>query len=455
MADQSFLARLGLRLGILGSAATLAIAAPDADGNYNDDCRTNGTRLGIYFDRTPAANAIGFVNNGNVIFQIGESTPIAPGLQLTPVAVNPGDAQTLWSNSGDSNALYYGASPLGGGVSFPLLAPDDTIGAPSYSWTSSPTNGMYRVSAAAIGFAIGGTARLSVSTAGAAVIGAFSATTTITATTAFRSDPGSNTVPGYGFTGETNTGMYRSAAGTLSFTSLGTQTLNLTSTAVSPLFPVLGVTGTAAAPGFATAGDPNTGIYGHAADALGLSAGGTGRFIVRTTYLEGTVPFATTFGTAAAPAFSYASEQTTGMYRSAANTIGFSTSSTLRLSISTTEITAALALNMGGFSLTNYTIGTVTVAGTALTLQASNASTYAGRYVIFTSGSGCTVSINNDLPAGFNMVFEQNAAGTVTFAAGTGTVVNRQSFLSTAGQYAIGSLVCRTTGNAVLAGDLA
>ena len=35
------------------------------------------------------------------------------GLQLTPVATNPGTATTLWSNSGASNSIYYGSTRLG------------------------------------------------------------------------------------------------------------------------------------------------------------------------------------------------------------------------------------------------------------------------------------------------------------------------------------------------------
>lgn len=37
------------------------------------------------------------------------------GLQLDHVAANPGDAMTLWANSGDSDALYYGATKISGG----------------------------------------------------------------------------------------------------------------------------------------------------------------------------------------------------------------------------------------------------------------------------------------------------------------------------------------------------
>ncbi len=61
MSMQSFLAKAGLRLSILGSAASLAIAAPIADGNPNPAAHTYANRTGVYF---PTATSIGVVTNG-------------------------------------------------------------------------------------------------------------------------------------------------------------------------------------------------------------------------------------------------------------------------------------------------------------------------------------------------------------------------------------------------------
>lgn len=44
----------------------------------------------------------------------------------------------------------------GGGTSFPLLAPNDTAGAPSYSFTNSTTTGVYRFAADSLGFSTNG-----------------------------------------------------------------------------------------------------------------------------------------------------------------------------------------------------------------------------------------------------------------------------------------------------------
>jgi hypothetical protein len=65
MAATSLLARLGLRIATLGSAASLAIAAPTAEGNVAQTAHTAATRTGFYF---PANNKIAMVANALEVF---------------------------------------------------------------------------------------------------------------------------------------------------------------------------------------------------------------------------------------------------------------------------------------------------------------------------------------------------------------------------------------------------
>ncbi len=58
MAEQSFLTKLGMRFGTLGIAASLAMAAPLATGDYNTTCGTDSNRVGWYFDRTVGVERI-------------------------------------------------------------------------------------------------------------------------------------------------------------------------------------------------------------------------------------------------------------------------------------------------------------------------------------------------------------------------------------------------------------
>lgn len=78
-----------------------------------------------------------------------------------------------------------------------------------------------------------------------------------------------------------------------------------------------------------------------------------------------------------------------------------------------------------------------------------------------TAGSGITVTLPKDLPAGFTCMVEQSGAGQITFAAATGAaLVNRQSHTKTAGQYALCTLYVRDNDDGIsaswlLAGDTA
>lgn len=89
------------------------------------------------------------------------------------------------------------------------------------------------------------------------------------------------------------------------------------------------------------------------------------------------------------------------------------------------------------------------------------ASTEAGKLVTLNNASGITVTLSKTAPAGFQCGWLQLGAGRATFAAESGgSLVNRQSFFRSAGQYAGGSLIVASNsgGSAaawVLLGDVA
>lgn len=71
MSRQSSLAVLGLRLSVLGSLASLALAAPLADGDVSQAAHTDASRMGLYFDRTPSAEKMVFVVEGDALLSVG------------------------------------------------------------------------------------------------------------------------------------------------------------------------------------------------------------------------------------------------------------------------------------------------------------------------------------------------------------------------------------------------
>jgi hypothetical protein len=102
---------------------------------------------------------------------------------------------------------------------------------------------------------------------------------------------------------------------------------------------LVGSAGTSAAPAFTTTGDLNTGIWFPAADTVQLNAGGTR--VLSSTASALTVPLATTFslpligpvGTSAAPAFTFAGDSDTGIFRPSANELRFVTNGATRFKI--------------------------------------------------------------------------------------------------------------------------
>lgn len=72
MPAQSQLAKLGMRIGTLGSIASLAFAAPLAEGNLSQDAHTDAARIGVYFDREVGGAGIGLVSMGVRRAFIGE-----------------------------------------------------------------------------------------------------------------------------------------------------------------------------------------------------------------------------------------------------------------------------------------------------------------------------------------------------------------------------------------------
>jgi hypothetical protein len=84
---------------------------------------------------------------------------------------------------------------------------------------------------------------------------------------------GSASAPGITFTGDTDTGLYRTSDGTVSVTSNGSTVLNM-GTSISALTPVYLQSGTASAPSLAFVLDTNTGFIRTAEGTIGVVCNG-------------------------------------------------------------------------------------------------------------------------------------------------------------------------------------
>ena len=97
----------------------------------------------------------------------------------------------------------------------------------------------------------------------------------------------------FSFTGDTNTGVCSAAADTVGFIAGGTTRFSTSATAVTSTLPILIPDGTAGAPSLALASDADgtgTGIFRSGANAIGVSTGGTERWIFNAS--GALVPFA-------------------------------------------------------------------------------------------------------------------------------------------------------------------
>lgn len=102
-------------------------------------------------------------------------------------------------------------SATASGASFPLLAPNGTAGAPSYSFSGETNTGLYSVGANEIGFTTAGILRLSVSDS------------KITATIPIWASNGSAASPSISFSGDINTGFYREGSDKFTVTTGGVE----------------------------------------------------------------------------------------------------------------------------------------------------------------------------------------------------------------------------------------
>jgi hypothetical protein len=129
--------------------------------------------------------------------------------------------------------------------------------------------------------------------------------------------------PAYSFTSDTDTGMYLAAPGVIDFATGGVIALRIAATGVFPFGNIYNVGGTAALPAYSFDGDQDTGMYRLTADRLGFATGGAVHFSIGlaagVNVISADIPYWNTDGTASAPAYSFASDQDTGIYRAGAN----------------------------------------------------------------------------------------------------------------------------------------
>lgn len=194
---------------VFGHAPTIQVRNANSDIGTLSDIRftsgltTQGVQIGARFT---AANTADFF----VVVQ-------DPGGNSEAVTVKSTGLVGIGTNAPGTKLDVAGAvSAVDGYFADVVRVSNGTAGIPSYSFQSDTNSGFYSAGDNSIGVATNGSLRWTFGLSTLSSSGARIVTT-----------DGTNTTPGHSFSGESSTGMYREGTGSLSFSVLGTETLNI------------------------------------------------------------------------------------------------------------------------------------------------------------------------------------------------------------------------------------
>lgn len=253
--------------------------------------------------------------------------------------------------SGTHNNVVFYSTDTGKLSQAPVAAlsrwADGTAAVPGQQFTLDVDTGFYRVTTNTIGIAAGGAIAASFSTTQALFLN------------------GSVGTPAISFISDTDTGIYRIGAddigiacGGVLAARVGTNYLNAESTSTSQTAININNTTSTRNYQFISGGSANgasTSTTVPGANTLGLYVAGTGADVIiqkwneNQTMLKG--------GSAGVPSYSFFEDTNTGMYRSSADTLSFTTGGTMRLTMNTGAVTSMLPLYApdGSHSAPSYT----------------------------------------------------------------------------------------------------
>lgn len=111
--------------------------------------------------------------------------------------------------------------------------------------------------------------------------------------------------------------------------------------------------GSATTPSLSFVGDTDTGLYRSDANTIGFATDGTERMTLSTTALDLNVAVGLANGTATVPALWFTSDTDTGIYRADADTIGFATGGAERMTITDDSVTSEVEITAPSYTTAN------------------------------------------------------------------------------------------------------
>jgi hypothetical protein len=224
---------------------------------------------------------------------------------------------------------------------------------------------------------------------------------------------GTVAAPGFAFTSETTTGMYRAAANTLAFAVAGVLAMSMNATTiafnktVSFTNAVAFPQGTAGAPGVAFSLDLDTGMWSPGADAIAWSTGGVERMRLSSAGLSNQL------GAVGTPSYSFTGDLDTGMWSPGADILALSTAGAERL-----RLDASGRVGIG----TSSPQRPLHIAGTepAMVLQETDQAADQQRWRVYSAGATFAIDAVNDAFSGAQVGYQM--------VRGAGATVDRHLF---------------------------
>lgn len=420
---------------------------------------TSQTNTGLY---KSATNSLGFSSNGTKIAEFNATGLTMSSSGGSGLRVYGAAGAHQWDMYLNSNNLRF-SDNTGGGivqVDAPVLISATT---PNVAVTTTGTGTVYfQAGANATGAFFGqessvsggalviGSGASNYVLAGAAnnplVLGTNNAiimtltSSNVTLTKALLHPDGTAAAPSMSFSANTNTGIFRRTTNAFGLVANGVESLDISAAFVEvmnvPLLvdtKVINASGTAALPAYTFAGDTGTGIYRPAANSMGFSQNGSITWALdgTTSYFraQGSYGMQAGFASAATPSFGFVSDEDTGMYHAGTNNVGIAANGTLYLQVGVTGAAGAIdSPAVGGFSNTINSPGNAAVFY-AINNDTTNANSSAQFTARTTAASNGDPSINWNIASTTNWTMgidnSDSDALVITEAATLGGVNNR------------------------------